>query len=144
MSLNETIHRLIYINAPVSDVWDALTNPARIKQWLLDTEVDVVSGRKEVSPVIFSGTVNGKAFTDKGTILKFEKDKVFRYNYHSGVSNMPGIPDACIEFTLKEEGHITRLQLKCTEITTEAIYHHLNFYWNTTPGILKAMIEKGV
>ncbi len=43
----------ISINAPVSKVWDALTNPEVIKQYMFG--INVVSYRKERSPIVWKG-----------------------------------------------------------------------------------------
>ena len=39
--------------------------------------------------------------------------------------------------------NITELTLTLSNFTTETIYKHLNFYWNTTLEVLKNFIESG-
>jgi uncharacterized protein YndB with AHSA1/START domain len=62
------------IHASVSKVWQALVNPEIIKQYLFNT--DVISDWREGSPVLYRGEWQGKAFEDKGRILKIEPEKV--------------------------------------------------------------------
>ena len=56
------------IAAPVAAVWDALTNPALIKQYMFGT--DVVSDWREGSPIFWRGEYEGRSYEDKGVILK--------------------------------------------------------------------------
>ncbi len=60
----------IAINAPIADVWDALVNPATIKQYMFGA--DAVSEWKEGSPIVFRGEWEGVEYEDKGVILRFE------------------------------------------------------------------------
>jgi len=57
------------IHAPTSKVWDAITKPDLIKQYLFGT--DVISDWKVGSPIIYKGEWEGKAFEDKGKILMY-------------------------------------------------------------------------
>ena len=47
------------INAPVSKVWDALTKPDLIKQYLFGTEV--ITDWKVGSPITYKGVWQGKS-----------------------------------------------------------------------------------
>ncbi len=48
----------ISINASIAKVWDALTNPEVIKQYMFGTEI--ISDWKEGSPIIWKGEWQGK------------------------------------------------------------------------------------
>jgi uncharacterized protein YndB with AHSA1/START domain len=52
-------HITTAIEAPITDVWDALVNPGTVKQYMFGT--DVISDRKEGSSIIWAGRVAGKA-----------------------------------------------------------------------------------
>ena len=58
------------INAPITKVWDALTNPEIIRQFMFGTEV--VSEWSKGSPIVWKGTWEGKPYEDKGVILAIE------------------------------------------------------------------------
>jgi uncharacterized protein YndB with AHSA1/START domain len=49
------IEKSILIDAPSPSVWNALTNPEIIKQWLFETEIEVISDWKPGSPIVFKG-----------------------------------------------------------------------------------------
>ena len=58
------------IEAPIEDVWKALTTPDQIKRWFfgVDTETDWKVG----SPLIHRGEYQGKPYEDKGEIIRFD------------------------------------------------------------------------
>ena len=144
MEFDRTINKAVEINAPVSKVWDALTNPELIKLWLWEDSLIVTSDWKVGSPIIFSGKYNGVSYEDKGTILKFEKEKVFQYNYWGKLSSLADMPEnyTVIEFTLIPQGNKTILTLVQSNFVTEVSYAHWNFYWVVTLDVLRKLLEK--
>jgi uncharacterized protein YndB with AHSA1/START domain len=107
MNSSGPIHKTITINAPTYKVWAALTTPELIRQWQTDDGgVEVLSDFKVGSPIRFEGRWHtGVVYKDKGTILKFEPEKVFQYTYWSEISHLPDTPEnyIVIEFTLEPE-----------------------------------------
>ncbi len=81
----------IEINTPVSKVWDALTNPDKIKKYFFGT--NAISDWKVGDPLEFKGEWEGKEYHDKGIILKSEKNKLFQYTYLSSMSGKEDIPE---------------------------------------------------
>lgn len=144
MISQKTIHQTFSIDAPAAKVWDALTNPELLKQWLSDAEVRVVSDWKTGSDIFFYGTMHGKPYVDKGTILRFEPEMVFQYAYLSCFSKLPDVLEnhAVLTFRLTSDGQCTDLDVTVGNCVTEAIFAHLNFYWSITPVILKRFIEQ--
>ncbi len=57
----------ILINAPVLKVWDALTQPDLIKQYLFGTEV--TTDWKIGSPITYRGIWQSKPYEDKDKVL---------------------------------------------------------------------------
>jgi hypothetical protein len=63
--MNEiTAEASVDINAPRSEVWKSLTDPARIKEYYLGAEVQ--TDWQVGSPITFKGEWDGKSFEDKG------------------------------------------------------------------------------
>jgi uncharacterized protein YndB with AHSA1/START domain len=143
MAFDKTINKTIEINAPVSNVWDALTNPGLMQLWLWEG-VNIISDWKVGSLITFKGTYNGYNYEDKGTILKFEKEKVFQYNYWGRLSQLPDLPEnyTIIEFMLTSGENKTLLKLTQSNCITYEVYAHWNFYWTVTLDILKKLLEK--
>jgi len=145
MELEKILAKSITVDALVSSVWDTITNPEKMKQWLHDNDIEVVSDWETGSPILFRGKFHGRKFEDKGTILKFEPGKVFKYSYLSWISRLPDSPEnyTIIEFKLTPKGHQTILSLTQTGFAAKASYEHWNLYWMVTLGILKGVAEKG-
>jgi len=143
MAFDKSINKTMEINVPVSNVWDALTNPDFMKLWLWEG-VTVTSDWKVGSPIIFSGKLYKANYKDKGTILKFEKEKVFQYNYRGALSQLPDSPEnyTVIEFALSSGENKTLLTLTQSNCITYEIYAHWSFYWMVTLDILKKLLEK--
>jgi uncharacterized protein YndB with AHSA1/START domain len=57
----------ITINAPGSKVWEALTKPDLIKQYLFGTTV--TTDWQVGSPIIYEGQWQGKSYQDKGIVF---------------------------------------------------------------------------
>lgn len=74
-----TLTKSIRINASTATVWEALTNPERIKQYFFGTEC--ISDWKKGSPILYKGVWEGKTFEDKGNILAIVSGKLIYYNY---------------------------------------------------------------
>ena len=69
------------IDAPAAKVWDALVNPASIKEYMFGT--NVTSDFQEGSPISWKGEWQGKAYEDKGTIRRVEPGRVLEYTHFS-------------------------------------------------------------
>jgi uncharacterized protein YndB with AHSA1/START domain len=64
----------ISIDAPIDKVWNALTNPEVIKQYMFGT--NVVSDWREGSPIVWKGKWQGTTYEDKGVILKLKPERL--------------------------------------------------------------------
>lgn len=140
-----TASKTVQINAPASKIWDALTSPALINQWMMpDSKMDIITDWQVGSPFIIRGNLHGINFENKGTVLQFETEKVLEYNHLSSISRLPDQPESYsdIEFRLTPGENQTSLTLTLNNFPTESIYKHLIFYWNVTLEILKKMIEE--
>lgn len=98
------IKKTIAIKASAAAVWDALTNPEKIKLYLFGTETK--TDWQVGSPIVFSGQWDDKPYEDKGTILAIEPGKSVTYNYWSNLSRTEDIPAnyANITYTIEENG----------------------------------------
>ncbi len=142
MSINKTLTKTISIHASKAAVWNALTNPAIIKQWLFGT--NVITDWKKGSPILFTGTWQGTDYADKGTILQIGKEKSFQYNYWSGFSGLPDTPEnyTIITFSLSDIHGGTELTLTQSNFPTETGYEHSDKNWDSTLALMKSIIEK--
>ncbi len=94
------VSQSIDINAGNTKVWDALTNPNIIKEYLFGTET--ITNWKVGSSIIFQGTYNGRTYKDKGIILTFEPEQHLSYSYWSAFTGLEDKPEnySTITYTL--------------------------------------------
>jgi uncharacterized protein YndB with AHSA1/START domain len=81
----------VMIQAPVAEVWKALTTPSLIKEYLFGTET--ITDWKKGSPIIFQGVWENKPYMDKGVILDIVPEKLIRYSYWSSFSGLEDVPE---------------------------------------------------
>jgi uncharacterized protein YndB with AHSA1/START domain len=144
LTSNQTVNKTITIGAPASQVWNALTNPELMKQWMAETDIDILTDWKVGHPFVIRGNLHGINFENTGTVLQFEPEKVLQYSHLSSLSRLPDRPESfsVIEFRLAPIENQTTLTLTVSNFPTEIIYKHLAFYWNVTLEVLKRLIEK--
>jgi uncharacterized protein YndB with AHSA1/START domain len=130
------------INANTSKVWDALTKPELIKQYLFGT--NAVSDWKVGSPLYFRGTWEGKSYEDKGTILKSEPNKIFKYSYWSSMSGIEDKPENYVDVTyqLAPKGDKTELTIIQENIPSDEMRKHSEKNWEMVMNGLKKLLEK--
>ena len=140
---DKAVLKTISIKAPVAKVWEAITTPALIKEWLFDTPIDVITDWKEGSSMIFKGRWQNRPYEDKGTILKYEPGQLLRYSFWSHLSQLPDAPEnyTIIEFSLVPGGDHTEVTLTQSNFILDTMYRHSNYYWTLTMDRLKKTIE---
>ncbi|MDP3567659.1 SRPBCC domain-containing protein [Sediminibacterium sp.] len=81
----------IEINSASEEVWDALTKPEKIKEYLFGTET--ITDWKIGSQIVFQGEYNGQSYKDKGNVLENKQNVLLKYNYWSGFSGLEDKPE---------------------------------------------------
>jgi uncharacterized protein YndB with AHSA1/START domain len=144
LKMTQVVDRLVMIKAPVGAVWETLTTPALMKQWMgEDLGIEVITSWQPGDPIVIKG-FHHIPFENKGTILQFEPNKVLAYNYISSLSRLDDKPEnySIIGFTLTPQGNQTSLSVAITNFPTETIFKHVEFYWRGTIEILRKLIEE--
>lgn len=141
MPQNFTATKSIAINAKPARVWQALTDPAQVKQVMWGSEV--VSDWKQGSPLIYRGVWEGKPFEDKGTILEIDPPHLLRTDYFSPLSGKPDVPENYVEvtYTLAAETGGTKLTVTQSNIADEAGKVRSEGNWSTVLDSIKKLIE---
>ena len=129
------------IHAPASKVWDAITTPDLIKHYLFGT--DVISDWKVGSPIVYKGEWEGKAFEDKGKILKLESEKLLMSTHWSPLSGVPDSPENyhTVTYTLNEKGNSTEVTITQDNNATEEEKAHSEKNWRTVLDGMKKLLE---
>lgn len=88
----------ITINAPVSKVWDALTNPVQTKKYMFGCEA--LSDWKKGSPLTWEMEYEGKPFVAvKGSIVEIEPNIKLAYTTIDPNSAIADIPENYLTVT---------------------------------------------
>ena len=132
----------ITISAPIANVWDALVNPAMIKQYMFGT--NAVSDWKEGSPIVWKGEWEGKPYEDKGVILQLKPERVLQYSHFSPLSGQADVPanyhTLTIELSPEEKGTILRLSQDNN--STEEDREHSEKMWGMMLTGIKRVLEQ--
>lgn len=130
------------INAPITKVWEALTKPEIIKQYMFGT--NVISDWQVGSSIVWKGEWQGKPYEDKGKILKFEKERLLQYSHFSPLSGKPDVLENYHAVTIElsgDEAQVTVTLLQDNNATEEA-REHSQKNWQMMLGGLKKHLEK--
>lgn len=111
MSDAPTIRVSRTVDAPPSRVWEALTNPADLKQFFFGAEVK--SEFREGAPITFSGEHEGKAYQDKGEIRTFAPERELAFTHWSAMSGDPDEPGYynLVDIRISPEGDGSQVSL---------------------------------
>jgi uncharacterized protein YndB with AHSA1/START domain len=91
MESNLIARATVRINAPGEEVWNALTDPKAIRQYMFGAQVR--SEWKEGSPITWTGEWQGKPYEDKGVVLRVKPRKEIKYSHFSPTSGLPDKPE---------------------------------------------------
>lgn len=129
------------INAPVSKVWDALTKPELIKQYLFGTDVN--TDWQVGSPITYKGVWEGKPYEDKGKILQIEPERLLVSTFWSSLAGLPDVPEnyKTIHYELSAENGGTKLTIIQDDNADQAEADHSAQNWNTVMDGLKKLLE---
>jgi uncharacterized protein YndB with AHSA1/START domain len=101
----------IIIHASPEKVWETLTNPALISQYLFGAQT--LTNWKVGSDILFKINFEGQEFTDKGIVVENLPYTTLKYRYWSGFCGLEDSPEnyAIVSYTLEKlEHHQSKLQ----------------------------------
>ena len=101
MSANFISRTETTINAPASKVWQALTSPDAIHEFMFGTQVE--TDWKIGSDIKWTGGYQGKRYEDKGKILQVLPEKLLQHTYHSSMSGIEDKPENYFNVTYELE-----------------------------------------
>jgi uncharacterized protein YndB with AHSA1/START domain len=103
--------KTVTIDAPRAKVWDALTNPAKVRQYMHGTNIS--TDWKVGSPITWKGEWKGQSYVDKGTVLAFEPERLLKNTHWSPMGGSEDTPENyhTVTYELADEGGKTTLTL---------------------------------
>jgi uncharacterized protein YndB with AHSA1/START domain len=132
----------ITINAPTSKVWEALTNPELIKQYLFGTQV--TTDWKAGSPITYKGEWEGKSYEDKGIVLQVDPGRLLISTFWSSLSGLPDIPESykTVRYELSTEGSGTKLIIIQDNNNSQEEASHSEQNWKMVLDSIKKLLEE--
>lgn len=101
----------ITINAPAQKVWDALTQPAAVKEWQYGSDLltDWIPG----NDIRFSTEWEGKVFEQWGKVLEIIPNSLIRYSLFAPRPGLEDVPENCfiMSYSLSENDGSTNLEI---------------------------------
>src|SRR5437870_1210110 len=142
MNKGLTVERSIFINANPKSVWNAITDPALVKEYLFGTKMTAdwrVGGK-----ITYRGTWEGKEYEDGGTILQIEPEKILRSTYWSSMSGTEDKPEnyLTVTYTLEKKDNGTLLTVTQDNNKTEEGKEHSGNNWQMVLEKMKEVVEK--
>ena len=141
MKQNLVARQSANIKAPLTKVWEALTKPEIIREYMFGTTV--VSQWKPGASITWSGVWQGKTYEDKGVILELAPRKLLKYTYFSPLTDLPDEPEnyKTITVELKETGGAVQINLARDNNPTEESKLHSEKNWGMTLDTMKRILE---
>jgi uncharacterized protein YndB with AHSA1/START domain len=133
----------VTISATRRDVWNALTNPEKVKQYMHGTEMS--TDWKEGSPIIWKGEWKGQSYVDKGTVLAVEPQKLLRYTHWSPMGGSEDKPENYHTVTYElagEDGKTTLTLTQDNNATQEEADKMASDNWGPVLNGLKETVER--
>jgi uncharacterized protein YndB with AHSA1/START domain len=133
---------VINIDAPRQVVWNALVDPAAIKQFMFGT--NVVTDWRAGSRIIWKGEWQGKPYEDKGKILQLVPERTIQYSHFSPLSGLQDVPENyhTVTIELSGDGNQTRVLLTQDHNATEEERSHSEQNWGMMLTALKKFVEQ--
>ena len=131
----------ITIAAPAADVWAALTDPARIKEYMFGSTVE--TDWQPGGSITWSGEYNGRPYQDKGEIIAVEPLRRLEVTHFSPLSGAADVPENYhrVAYTLTQAGHGTLVALTQDNNPDEEAAAHSARNWQAMLDGLKRHVE---
>jgi uncharacterized protein YndB with AHSA1/START domain len=129
------------IDASGDRVWNALTDPEQIKQYMFGSTVS--TDWKPGSPIVWKGEYEGKPYEDKGEIVKVERPRRLELTHFSSASGLADRPENyhTLVYELEERDGKTHLSLSQDNNPTEEAADRSRANWETMLESLKQVVE---
>jgi uncharacterized protein YndB with AHSA1/START domain len=131
------------IDAPKEEVWEALTDPDSIRQYMFGAKV--TTDWKEGSLITWEGEWDGRPYQDKGTVREVHPPQVLEYSHFSPLTGLPDVPSNyhTVRIEVVEDGPATRVTLIQDNNETAETRDHSEDNWQTMLDGLKNVVEGG-
>lgn len=143
MSQGIVAESTITIHASPERVWEVITDPAAVKEFMFGAEVD--TDWREGSPISWHGAWEGKPYEDKGEILEVEPAKKLVMTHFSPLSGEDDVSANyhTLSWILEGHGDYTTLTLTQDNNRTKEAANHSQAMWDGLVARVKAIAQAG-
>ncbi len=136
-------HAEVNINTESHKVWEALTDPKMVKQYLFGTDM-TVSSWQVGGQIRYKGEWEGKPYEDKGEILELDPGKKLVTSYWSGASGKPDVPENYqqVSYEIIPHQEYTRVVITQTTHDSQESADHSANNWKTVLETMKKLLEQ--
>jgi uncharacterized protein YndB with AHSA1/START domain len=137
----KSVQHSIRIRAKPSAVWATLIDLAKIARWMGGAHVE--STWQPGGAISFTGTLHGRPYQDRGTVLACEPEQLLRYSHWSALSRLPDSADTrtVITLRLQANGDETDLEVCHDNLASDVAFGHARFFWRNALQDLKRIAE---
>jgi uncharacterized protein YndB with AHSA1/START domain len=130
------------INASTDEVWDALTDPEKIKEYMFGSEV--VTDWTQGGSIVWKGEYDGNGYEDRGEILEIAPPRHLKVTHFSPSSGREDVPKNyhTILYDLEAVGEKTRVRLSQDNNASEEDAEHSRANWRKVLSGLKDVVER--
>jgi uncharacterized protein YndB with AHSA1/START domain len=131
----------VTIDAPIEEVWAAITTPERIKEWFFGVETR--SDWKAGSELVHTGEWQGRPYEDKGTIARIEPPTLLEHTHWSPMSGLPDEAESyeTVVWQLSSDDQTTELTVSETNLPSEEARQLSEQSWRVVLDGLKRLLE---
>ena len=131
----------VTIHTPAAKVWEALTRPEMVRQYLFGTEV--ITDWKVGSPIRYRGVWQGKPYEDKGQVVEVVPGKRLVSTFWSSLAGQPDAPEnyKTVVYELAGAGNSTRLTVTQDNNASEDEARHSEQNWSMVLASMKKLLE---
>lgn len=124
------------IDAPISEVWAALTDADRLGEIMFGSTVE--TDWSIGSPIVYRGEWEGRPFEDHGTVLELTEPTVIRLSHEA-----PGSDETHeVRYDLRELGPVTHVTLTQDGNATVEAAEHAAANWQATLESLQRVVGR--
>lgn len=91
MNKDLAVSESVEVNVPPSKVWEALTKPELISEYLFGT--NTTTDWKPGSKINFEGEYEGTKYNDHGVVMENDPEKLLSYTYWSSMTGLEDKPE---------------------------------------------------
>jgi len=131
------------IDAPPEEVWQALTNPETIREFMFGSTVE--TDWQPGSPITWKGEFEGRRYEDKGEIVAVEPPRALEVTHFSPLSGQEDKPENYhrVRYELRNQGDRTLVTLTQDNSGSPEEAEHSGANWQSMLDGLKKVVEGG-